>query len=74
MMVSIELTVPCSSVEEVLRNQYRLDGPVVLTGFERDDLSAVLGFTFEIDAADSKKICRDWDEYSLAADVIGEAI
>ena len=74
MTVSIELTVPCSSVEEVLRNQYRLDGPVVLTGFERDDLSDVLGFTFELDAEDSNKICRDWDEFSLATEVIGEAI
>lgn len=74
MLVSIELTVPCNSVEEILKNQYRLEGPVKLTNFERDDLSDVLGFTFELEADDSKKICRDWDDYSLAADVLGEAI
>jgi len=74
MLVSIELTVPCNSIEEILKNQYRLEGPVTLTDFDRDDLSDVLGFTFELEAEDSKKICRDWDDYSLATEVMGEAI
>ena len=74
MLVSVELTVPCSSVEEMLRNRYRLDGPVELTRFERDDLSDVLGFTFELDEEDSNKVCRDWDDDTMAYDVVEEAI
>ena len=74
MLVSVELTIPCSSVEEILKNQYHINGPVELTRFERDDLSDVLGFTFELDEEDSNKICRDWDEDTMANDIVEELI
>ena len=74
MLVSIELNVACSAVEEMLRNRYRLDGPVELTRFERDDLSDVLGFTFELEEEDSNRVCRDWDDSVMAFDVVEEAI
>ena len=74
MLVSIELNVSCSAVEEMLRNRYRIDGPVELTRFERDDLSDVLGFTFELEEEDSNKVCRDWDDSVMAYDVVEEAI
>jgi hypothetical protein len=74
MNVEIELTVNCEEIEEMLRSQYNLDEPVKLTRMEHDELSDVCAFTFEVDADDSKQICRNWDSSAFTTGLLEEAI
>ena len=39
-----------------------------------DELSDVCAFEFEVDAGDSVRINRKWDDYAFTEDILGEAI
>jgi hypothetical protein len=74
MNVLIELDVPCGAIEELLRDKYHLDEPVKLVRMEHDELGDLCAFTFDVDAVDSKMICRDWDNSDFAMSLLEEAI
>ncbi len=74
MKVQIELTVPCSVLEEMLHAQYHLDEPVELVKIEHDEYSDLCVFAFEVEEDVAGQIDRHWDDSSLAGGVIEEAI
>jgi hypothetical protein len=74
MQVKLELTVACDQLEDILQARYNLTEPVKVVGMEYDELSDVCAFELEVEAADSRLICRQWDDYAFSEDFIGEAI
>ena len=74
MIVKIELTVNCDQLEDILQARYDLTDPVKLIGLEYDEMSDVCAFEFEVDAGDSVRINRKWDDYMFTEDLLGEAI
>lgn len=74
MNVTIDLAIPCETIEQMVYDQYHLDETVKLTKMEHDEMSDLCSFTFEVDVAVSKQICRDWDSDSFAAGLVEEAI
>jgi len=74
MQVKIELLLPSSSLEYLLQERYDLEGAVTFSGAEFDDYGDSVALSFEMDAADSKKITRDWDDETFAEGLIAEAI
>jgi hypothetical protein len=41
---------------------------------EFDEAGDLCAFSFEVDAADSKLICREWDDYAFVEGLIENAI
>jgi hypothetical protein len=74
MKVQIELTVPCSVLEEMLHAQYHLDEPVELVKIEHDEYSDLCVFAFEVEEDVAGQIDRHWDSDGFSESVIGEAI
>jgi hypothetical protein len=74
MKVQIELTVPCSVLEEMLHAQYHLDEPVELVKIEHDEYSDLCVFAFEVEEDVAGQIDRHWDDTSFAGDILEEAI
>lgn len=74
MIVKLELTVACDQMEDLLQARYNLNEPVKLIGMDYDELSDVCAFEFEVDAGDSVRINRKWDDYAFTEDILGEAI
>ena len=72
--MQIELTVPCSVLEEMLHAQYHLDEPVKLMKMEHDELGDLCAFTFEVEEESAKQIDRGWDATSFSGDIVDEAI
>ena len=74
MQVKIELFLPSSSLECMLQERYDLDGAVTFNGVEFDDYGDSIALSFELDAEESKKVTRDWDDETFAEGLISEAI
>lgn len=72
--MQIELTVPCSVLEEMLHAQYHLDEPVELVKIEHDEYSDLCVFAFEVEEDVAEQIDRHWDDTSFAGDILEEAI
>lgn len=72
--MKLELTVACDQMEDLLQARYNLNEPVKLIGMDYDELSDVCAFEFEVDASDSVRINRKWDDYAFTEDILGEAI
>jgi hypothetical protein len=74
MRVKIDLLLPSSSLETLLQDQYRLDECAVFKGAEVDEYSDSVVLSFDVDASDSKKITRNWEDETFAEGIIAEAI
>ena len=72
--MKIELLLPSSSLECMLQERYDLDGCVTFHGVEFDDYGDSIALSFELDAGDSKKVTRNWDDDSFVEGLILEAI
>ena len=72
--MKLELSVNCDTVEDILRARYNLTEDVRLTDMEFDEAGDLCAFSFEGDAADSKLICREWDDYAFVEGLIENAI
>lgn len=72
--IQIELSVSCSSIEEMLHSQYHLDEPVKLTKMEHDEMGDLCVFTLEMDEDTARKINRGWDESQFSGNLVDEAI
>ena len=72
--MKLELTVACDQMEDLLQARYNLNEPVKLIGMDYDELSDVCAFEFEVEADDSVRINRKWDDYAFTEDILGEAI
>lgn len=72
--MNLELTINCSEVEQLLQDRHGLDGPVRLTNVEYDEVGDLIAFGFEVEAEDSTKIGRFWDDMAFTEGLIEEAI
>ncbi len=74
MRVKIDLLLPSSSLETLLQDQYRLDECVIFKGAEVDEYSDSVVLSFDVDASDSRKIARNWEDETFAEGMLSEAI
>ena len=74
MQVKIELLLPSSSLECMLQERYDLEGAVTFRGAEFDDYGDSVSLSFELDAEDSVKVVRNWDDDTFVEGLISEAI
>jgi hypothetical protein len=58
----------------MLQERYDLEGCVTFHGVEFDEYGDSVALSFEMDATDSRKVTRDWDDETFAEGLIAEAI
>lgn len=72
--MKVELTANCSDLEEMIKEKYGLVGDPHLTDVEFDELGDLVAIGVEVEASDSKLICRQWDARGFVEGLIEEAI
>jgi hypothetical protein len=74
MKVKLELSVNCDTIEDLLQAHYNLSEPVKVIGMEYDETGDLCAFEIEVDAEDSSRINRHWDDFAFTQGLIENAI